>query len=76
MEKENKKSIAKMVACFVAGIAATKVAEVCGVLAICGLTAIMLIAFIVVNLKRGETFSRKGIITLVEMILALSLIGY
>lgn len=76
MEKENKKSIAKMVACFVAGIAATKVAEVCGVLAICGLTAIMLIAFIVVNLKRGETFSRKGIITLVVMILALILIGF
>lgn len=76
MEKENKKSIAKMVACFVAGIAATKVAEVCGVLAICGLTAIMLIAFIVVNIKRGETFSRKGIITLVVMILALILIGF
>ena len=76
MEKENKKSIAKMVACFVAGIAATKVAEVCGVLAICGLTAIMLIAFIVVNLKRGETFSRKGIITLVVMILSLILIGF
>ena len=75
MEKENKKSIAKMVACFVAGIAATKVAEVCGVLAICGLTAIMLIAFIVVNLKRGETFSRKGIITLVVIILVLILTG-
>lgn len=76
MEKENKKSIAKMVACFVAGIAATKVAEVCGVLAICALIAIMLIAFIVVNVKRGETFSRKGIITLVVMILALILIGF
>lgn len=76
MEKENKKSIAKMVACFIAGVAATKVAEVCGVLAICGLTAIMLIAFIVVNIKRGETFSRKGIITLVVMILALILIGF
>lgn len=75
MEKENKKSIAKMVACFVAGIAATKVAEVCGVLAICGLTAIMLIAFIVVNVKRGETFSRKGIITLVVIVLVLILTG-
>lgn len=74
MEKKEK-SIAKMVTCFVAGSAATKVAEVCGVLAICGLTAIMLIAFIVVNLKRGETFSRKGIITLVVIILVLILTG-
>ena len=70
-----KKSMLKMVTCFVAGIAATKVAEVCGVLAICGLIAIMLIAFIVVNVKRGETFSRKGIITLVVIVLVLILTG-
>ena len=76
MEKENKKSIAKMGACFIAGVAVTKVAEACSVLAVCGLITIMLIVFIVVNIKRGETFSRKGIITLVVMILALILIGF
>lgn len=74
MEK-GKKSIAKMGACFIAGVAVTKVAEACSVLAVCGLITIMLIAFIVVNIKRGETFSRKGIITLVVIILALLLTG-
>ena len=76
MEKENKKSIAKMVACFIAGVAATKVAEACFVLAACLVIASLLIAFIAIHVKRGETFSKKGIITLVVMVLALILIGF
>ena len=76
MEKEKKKSIAKMVACFIAGVAATKVAEACFVLAACLVIASLLIAFIAINVKRGETFSKKGIITLVVMVLALILIGF
>lgn len=73
---EKKGNAIKMATAFIAGAIAMKIAEVCFVLAACLVIASWLIAFIAINVKRGETFSRKGIITLVVMILALILIGF
>ena len=64
-----------MATAFIAGAIAMKIAEVCFVLAACLVIASLLIAFIAINVKRGETFSRKGIITLVVVILVLILTG-
>ena len=73
MEKE--KNATKVATAFIAGAIAMKIAEVCFVLAACLVIASLLIAFIAINVKRGETFSRKGIITLVVVILVLILTG-
>ena len=73
MEKE--KNATKVATAFIAGAIAMKIAEVCFVLAACLVIASLLIAFIAINVKRGETFSRKGIITLVVIILVLILTG-
>lgn len=72
---EKRKSAIKMASCFIAGAIAMKLAEACFVLAACLIIAVTLIAFIAINVKRGETFSRKGIITLVVVILVLILTG-
>lgn len=72
---EKRKNAIKLATAFVAGAIAMKVAEVCLVLTACLVIASLLIAFIAVNVKRGETFSRKGIITLVVIILVLILTG-
>ena len=72
---EKRKSAIKMASCFIAGAIAMKLAEVCLVLTACLVIASLLIAFIAINVKRGETFSRKGIITLVVVILVLILTG-
>ena len=73
---EKRKNAMKMATAFIAGAIAMKLAEVCLVLTACLVIAILLIAFIAINVKRGETFSIKGIITLVVMVLALILIGF
>lgn len=72
---EKRKNAIRLATAFVAGAIAMKVAEVCLVLTACLVIASLLIAFIAVNVKRGETFSKKGIITLVVIILALLLTG-
>lgn len=73
---EKRKNAMKMATAFIAGAIAMKLAEICVVFTITVLIAFALIAFIAINVKRGETFSKKGIITLVVMVLALILIGF
>lgn len=72
---EKRKNAMKMATAFIAGAIAMKLAEVCLVFTACLVIAILLIAFIAINVKRGETFSIKGIITLVVIILVLILTG-